>query len=75
MHAAALLAVSQVLIKVLGELGFPGVALSDLSGTSGRIETSLVDHGLHTVDTKTQACSLPTPATGHCRPGSSASVL
>jgi hypothetical protein len=33
-----------VLILVLADLGFPGVALS------GRIETNLVDHGLHTVD-------------------------
>lgn len=60
-HAAASLAVSQVLIKVLGELGFPGVALSDLSGTSGRIETNLVDHGLHTVDTKAPGLFLPNP--------------
>ena len=43
-HAAASLAVSQVLIRVLGDLGFPGVALS------GPVVTNFVDHGLHTVD-------------------------
>lgn len=43
-HAAASLAVSQVLIRILGDLGFPGVALS------GPVVTNLVDHGLHTVD-------------------------
>lgn len=42
-HAAACLAVSQVLIKVLGDLGFPGVPVQE------RIETNLIDHGLHTI--------------------------
>ena len=60
-HAAACLAVSQVLIKLLGEFGFPGVALTDQSGTSGRIETNLVDHGLHTVGIKTPERFLPVP--------------
>lgn len=46
-HAAACLAISQVLIKVLGDLGFPGVALP------GKVETNLVDHGLHTVGAQT----------------------
>jgi hypothetical protein len=43
-HAAGCMAVSQVLIKVLADVGFPGVAVA------GRVETNLVDHGLHTVD-------------------------
>lgn len=42
-HAAACLAVSQVLIKVLGDLGFPGVPVH------ARIETNLIDHGLHAI--------------------------
>ncbi|MCZ3390050.1 MAG: hypothetical protein LH645_13285 [Actinomycetia bacterium] len=44
LHAAACLAVSQVLIEVLGDLGFPGV------GVTGVVETNLIDHGLHSVD-------------------------
>ena len=44
LHAAACLAVSQVLIKVLGDLGFPGV------GVIGVVETNLIDHSLHLVD-------------------------
>jgi hypothetical protein len=43
-HAASCLAVSQVLIKVLEEVGFPGVELS------GRIETNLIDHSLRAAD-------------------------
>ena len=43
-HAAGCMAVSQVLIKVLAEVGFPGVAVA------GLVETNLIDHGLHTVD-------------------------
>lgn len=43
-HTAGCLAVSQVLIRVLAEVGFPGVAIAD------RVETNLVDHGLHAVD-------------------------
>lgn len=43
-HAASCLAVSQILIKVLAEVGFPGVAIFE------RVETNLVDHGLHAVD-------------------------
>jgi len=49
-HAAACLAVSQVLIKVLGNLGFPGVGLSDFEGMSSRIETNLIDHSLRTLE-------------------------
>ncbi|GAA3824083.1 hypothetical protein [Cellulomonas soli] len=60
-HAAACLAVSQVLIMVLRELGFPGVALTDQAGTSGRIETNLVDHGLHTIDRNTPEQFPPVP--------------
>lgn len=44
LQAAACLAVSQVLVKVLGDLGFPGVEVS------GVVETNLIDHGLHPVD-------------------------
>lgn len=56
-HAAACLAVSQVLIKVLGELGFPGVEVS------GVVETNLIDHGLHQVDKQTlPPAVLPTNA-------------
>jgi hypothetical protein len=43
-HAAACMAVSQVLIKVLADVGFPGFAVAD------RVETNLIDHGLHSVD-------------------------
>ena len=43
-HAGACLAVSQVLIKLLGELGFPGVAVA------GVVETNLIDHGLRRID-------------------------
>lgn len=56
-HAAACLAVSQVLIKVLGDLGFPGVPVQE------RIETNLIDHGLHTVDPGQTPTSLAAPST------------
>ncbi|MBO1754835.1 hypothetical protein [Allobranchiibius sp. CTAmp26] len=44
LHAAGCLAVSQVLIKVLADLGFPGVEVS------GSVETNLIDHRLCLVD-------------------------
>lgn len=45
-HAGGCLAVSQVLVKLLGDLGFPGVEVA------GMVETNLIDHGLHQVDTQ-----------------------
>lgn len=45
LHAAGCLAVSQVLIKVLADLGFPGVEVT------GKVETNLIDHRLRLVDT------------------------
>ncbi|KQQ39541.1 hypothetical protein [Nocardioides sp. Leaf307] len=44
LHAAGSLAVSQVLIKVLSDLGFPGVEVT------GTVETNLIDHRLRLVD-------------------------
>ncbi|WP_228941538.1 hypothetical protein [Nocardioides sp. Leaf374] len=44
LHAAGTLAVSQVLIKVLSDLGFPGVEVT------GTVETNLIDHRLRLVD-------------------------
>lgn len=44
LHAAGSLAVSQVLIKVLADLGFPGVEVT------GTVETNLIDHRLRLVD-------------------------
>jgi hypothetical protein len=55
LHAAACLAVSQVLIKVLGDLGFPGVEVTCA------VESNLIDHGLHQVD-KNDLASAATPA-------------
>lgn len=43
-HAGACLAVSQVLVKLLGDIGYPGVELA------GLVETNLIEHGLHQVD-------------------------
>lgn len=43
LHAAGCLAVSQVLIKVLADLGFPGVEVT------GTVETNLIDHRLRLV--------------------------
>lgn len=42
-HAAGCLATSQVLIRVLADIGFPGVA------ATGPVTTNLIDHGLHAV--------------------------
>lgn len=44
LHAAGSLAVSQVLIKVLSDLGFPGVEVT------GTVETNLIDHRLRLVN-------------------------
>lgn len=41
-HAAGCLATSQVLIRVLADFGFPGVAAA-----SGPVTTNLIDHGLY----------------------------
>lgn len=59
LHAAACLAISQVLIKVLGDLGFPGVEVT------GVIETNLIDHRLRPVDENdlASATHLPPAAT------------
>lgn len=44
LHAAGCLAVSQVLVKVLADLGFSGVEVT------GTVETNLIDHRLRLVD-------------------------
>lgn len=44
LHAAACLAVSQVLITTLSDLGFPGVMVT------GKVETNLIDHRLQLID-------------------------
>lgn len=44
LHAACCMAVSQVVIRILADLGFPGVPLS------GQVATNMIDHGLHAVD-------------------------
>jgi hypothetical protein len=43
-HAAACFAISQILIKLLGEFGFPGVEVA------GMVETNLIDHGLYRIN-------------------------
>lgn len=53
LHAAGSLAVSQVLIKVLADLGFPGVEVT------GTVETNLIDHRLRLVDTTDLAATNP----------------
>lgn len=53
LQASVCLAVSQVLVKVLGDLGFPGVEVS------GVAETNLIDHGLHQVDKRNLAPAAP----------------
>lgn len=66
LQASACLAVSQVLIKVLGDLGFPGVEIS------GVVETNLIDHGLHQVHKQnlTPAAPLASARTGFLGVGS-----
>lgn len=44
LHAAGCLAVSQVLIMVLADLGFPGVK------ATGTVETNLINHSLRLID-------------------------
>ena len=53
LHAAGSLAVSQVLIKILADLGFPGVEVT------GTVETNLIDHRLRLVDTTDLAATNP----------------
>lgn len=56
LHAAGSLAVSQVLVKVLADLGFPGVSVS------GKVETNLINHGLWLVDTTDLTVTNPAAA-------------
>ncbi|GIL37012.1 hypothetical protein [Phycicoccus sp. DTK01] len=53
LHAAGCLAVSQVLIKVLADLGFPGVEVT------GTVETNLIDHRLRLVNDQDLAVTDP----------------
>lgn len=52
-HAAACLAVSQILIKLLGEFGFPGVEVG------GVVETNLIDHNLCRIDKRELTSAAP----------------
>ena len=52
-QASACLAVSQVLVKVLDDLGFPGVEVA------GVVETNLIDHGLYRLDKQNLAPAAP----------------
>lgn len=65
-QASACLAVSQVLVKVLGDLGFPGVEVA------GVVENNLIDHGLHKVGKQnlTPAAPLEVARTGFLGVGS-----
>jgi hypothetical protein len=52
-QASACLAVTQVLVKVLGDLRFPGVEVA------GVVETNLIDHGLYRLDKQNLAPANP----------------
>jgi hypothetical protein len=63
LHAAGCLAVSQVLINVLADLGFPGVEVT------GTVETNLIDHRLHLVDATGPSVTGPAPGFEVARTG------
>ena len=63
LHAAGSLAVSQVLIKVLSDLGFPGVEVT------GTVETNLIDHRLRLVDAADLTVTNPAAAFEVARTG------